>query len=127
MEIASAVADGEHSVILPQVTFGIAVRMAVMSIIAGNTGMKILIRGGRVVDPASGLRCKSADVAMASGRIVAIGRSCLPTSTPSASSTASGCVVAPGLVDLAVRACANPATSTRACWKANWPRPPPAA
>ena len=36
VEIASAVADGAHSVILPQVTFGIAVRMAVMSIIAGN-------------------------------------------------------------------------------------------
>ena len=31
-----AVADGSHSVILPQVTFGIAVRMAVMSILAGN-------------------------------------------------------------------------------------------
>jgi len=36
VEIDSAVADGTHSVILPQVTFGIAVRMAVMSIIAGN-------------------------------------------------------------------------------------------
>ena len=36
VEIDSAVADGERSVILPQVTFGIAVRMAVMSIIAGN-------------------------------------------------------------------------------------------
>ena len=36
VEIASDVADGRHSVILPQVTFGIAVRMAVMSIIAGN-------------------------------------------------------------------------------------------
>ncbi len=36
VEIDSAVADGDHSVILPQVTFGIAVRMAVMSIIAGN-------------------------------------------------------------------------------------------
>ncbi len=36
VEIASEVADGSHSVILPQVTFGIAVRMAVMSIIAGN-------------------------------------------------------------------------------------------
>jgi aspartate carbamoyltransferase catalytic subunit len=30
------VADGAQSVILPQVTFGIAVRMAAMSIIAGN-------------------------------------------------------------------------------------------
>jgi len=36
VEIDSTVADGSHSVILPQVTFGIAVRMAVMSIIAGN-------------------------------------------------------------------------------------------
>ena len=36
VEIDSAVADGPHSVILPQVTFGIAVRMAVLSIIAGN-------------------------------------------------------------------------------------------
>ena len=37
VEIHSAVADGKQSVILPQVTFGIAVRMAVMSIIAGNS------------------------------------------------------------------------------------------
>ena len=36
IEIDSAVADGKQSVILPQVTFGIAVRMAVMSILAGN-------------------------------------------------------------------------------------------
>jgi aspartate carbamoyltransferase catalytic subunit len=36
VEIDSAVADGDRSVILPQVTFGIAVRMAVMSMIAGN-------------------------------------------------------------------------------------------
>ena len=35
VEIDSAVADGDHSVILPQVTFGIAVRMAVMSIVGG--------------------------------------------------------------------------------------------
>ena len=36
VEIDSAVADGRQSVILPQVTFGIAVRMAVMSILAGS-------------------------------------------------------------------------------------------
>ena len=36
VEIDSAVADGKQSVILPQVTFGIAVRMAAMSILAGN-------------------------------------------------------------------------------------------
>jgi aspartate carbamoyltransferase catalytic subunit len=37
VEIDSRVADGAQSVILPQVTFGIAVRMAVMSTIAGNS------------------------------------------------------------------------------------------
>ena len=36
VEIDSAVVDGGQSVILPQVTFGIAVRMAAMSIVAGN-------------------------------------------------------------------------------------------
>ena len=36
VEIDSRVADGPQAVILPQVTFGIAVRMAVMSIVAGN-------------------------------------------------------------------------------------------
>jgi aspartate carbamoyltransferase catalytic subunit len=36
VEIDSGVADGKQSVILPQVTFGIAIRMAVMSIMAGN-------------------------------------------------------------------------------------------
>jgi aspartate carbamoyltransferase catalytic subunit len=36
VEIDSAVADGEQAVILPQVTFGIAVRMAVMSMLAGS-------------------------------------------------------------------------------------------
>lgn len=37
VEIDSAVADGKHAVILPQVTYGIAVRMAVMAILAGNS------------------------------------------------------------------------------------------
>ncbi|MFI0545688.1 MAG: aspartate carbamoyltransferase catalytic subunit [Brachymonas sp.] len=36
VEIASSVLDGKQAVVLPQVTFGIAVRMAVMSIVAGN-------------------------------------------------------------------------------------------
>ncbi|MDD5030747.1 MAG: aspartate carbamoyltransferase catalytic subunit [Rhodoferax sp.] len=36
VEIESAVVDGGHSVILSQVTFGIAVRMAALSIVAGN-------------------------------------------------------------------------------------------
>lgn len=37
VEIDSAVADGAQSVILPQVTYGIAIRMAVMAILAGAT------------------------------------------------------------------------------------------
>jgi aspartate carbamoyltransferase catalytic subunit len=37
VEIDGRVADGAQSVILPQVTFGIAVRMAVMSIVASST------------------------------------------------------------------------------------------
>ena len=37
VEIAASVADGAQSVILEQVTYGIAVRMAVMSIIMGNS------------------------------------------------------------------------------------------
>jgi len=36
VEIDSEVADGHQSVILPQVTYGIAVRMAVMAILAGS-------------------------------------------------------------------------------------------
>lgn len=36
IEIDSSVADGNQSVILPQVTYGIAVRMAVMSMLAGS-------------------------------------------------------------------------------------------
>jgi aspartate carbamoyltransferase catalytic subunit len=37
VEIDSSVADGSQSVILPQVTYGIAVRMAVMAMLAGGT------------------------------------------------------------------------------------------
>jgi dihydroorotase len=63
--------------------------------------MKILIQNGRLVDPASG-RDELADVAIAAGRIVAIGR-VNPEFNPARTIDASGLVVAPGLVDLAVR------------------------
>jgi len=36
VEIDSTVADGPHSVILPQVTFGIAIRMAVIALLSGK-------------------------------------------------------------------------------------------
>ena len=63
--------------------------------------MKILIQNGRVVDPASG-RDELADVAIAAGRIVTIGR-VNPEFNPARTIDARGLVVAPGLVDLAVR------------------------
>ncbi|MBQ0960166.1 dihydroorotase [Ideonella sp. 4Y11] len=63
--------------------------------------MKILIKGGRVIDPATG-RDERADVAVAAGRIVAIGAA--PAGFDAARVIdASGCIVAPGLVDLAAR------------------------
>ncbi len=63
--------------------------------------MKLLIRNGRVVDPASGFD-GAADVAIAAGRIVSIGRVGADFN-PGRTIDASGLVVAPGLVDLAVR------------------------
>jgi dihydroorotase len=62
--------------------------------------MRVLIRNGRVVDPASG-RDEVADVAIASGRIVSIGRAA--EFSAERVIDASGLVVAPGLVDLAAR------------------------
>jgi len=62
--------------------------------------MKILIRNGRVIDPASG-RDEVADVAIASGRIVGIGAAADFAAERVIDAT--GLVVAPGLVDLAAR------------------------
>ena len=63
--------------------------------------MKILIKNGRVINPASGFDAL-ADVAIAAGRIVSIGD--VPADfAPNKTIDASGCVVAPGLVDLSVR------------------------
>ncbi|PUE09338.1 dihydroorotase [Limnohabitans sp. T6-5] len=63
--------------------------------------MKILIQNGRVIDPASGLD-QTADVAIAAGRILAVGQA--PADfTPNRVIDAKGCIVAPGLVDLAAR------------------------
>ena len=63
--------------------------------------MKILIQNGRVIDPASGLD-QTADVAIAAGHIVAMGQA--PQDfKPNKVIDAQGCIVAPGLVDLAAR------------------------
>jgi dihydroorotase len=63
--------------------------------------MKLLIKNGRVIDPAS-KRDEVCDVAVAAGRIVSIGKA--PAGfTASKTIDAKGCIVAPGLVDLATR------------------------
>ena len=58
--------------------------------------MKLLIKGGRVVDPASG-RDALGDVFVADGRIAQ------PGGTPERTIDAKGLVVAPGLIDLSAR------------------------
>lgn len=63
--------------------------------------MKILIKNGRIIDPASG-RDEMADVAIAAGRIIAIGKVAADF-LPARTIDATGCIVAPGLVDLGVR------------------------
>lgn len=63
--------------------------------------MKVLIKSGRVIDPASN-RDEIADVAIAAGRIIAIG-SAPADFVPNRTVEAAGCIVAPGLMDLALR------------------------
>ena len=63
--------------------------------------MKILIKGGRVMDPASGFD-QICNVALQEGNITAIDN--IPDNfSPDKTIDASSCIVAPGLVDLAVR------------------------
>ena len=62
---------------------------------------KILIQGGRVIDPATELDVV-ADIAIADGKILAIGGA-LGGFVPDTLINARGCIVMPGLVDLAVR------------------------
>ncbi len=63
--------------------------------------MKLLIKGGRVINPASGFDAVC-DIAIAAGRIVAINS--IPADfAPNKTIDASNCIVAPGLMDLAVR------------------------
>ena len=63
--------------------------------------MKILIRQGRVIDPARNFD-EICDVALAAGRVIGLGRIAEGFS-PNRVIDAGGCIVAPGLVDLAAR------------------------
>ena len=63
--------------------------------------MRVLIEGGRVIDPASG-RDEAADIAVADERVLSIGRR--PDGfEPELRLDAQGCIVMPGLVDLNAR------------------------
>ena len=63
--------------------------------------MKILIKNGRVIDPARNFD-EVCDVAVAAGRVVSV-RHVPEGFAPAKVVDASGCIVAPGLVDLAAR------------------------
>ena len=63
--------------------------------------MKTLIKGGRVIDPASGYEEK-ADVALVDTAVAAI-KNIASDFMPDTTIDATGCIVMPGLVDLAVR------------------------
>ena len=63
--------------------------------------MKILIRNGRVIDPARNFD-ENCDLALAAGRIIGVGQ--VPEGfSPNRTIDARGCIVAPGLIDLAAR------------------------
>jgi dihydroorotase len=63
--------------------------------------MKLLIKNGRVMDPATGFD-EVTDLTIAAGRIVAI-KGQLADFTPNRVIDASGCIVMPGLIDLSAR------------------------
>ncbi len=63
--------------------------------------MKLLIKNGRVIDPASGFD-EVGDVAIAAGRIVAL-QGQIADFAPNKTIDASGCIVMPGLIDLSAR------------------------
>ena len=63
--------------------------------------MKLLIKNGRVIDPATGFD-QIGDLAIAAGRIVSLNGG-LTDFTPNKTLDATGCIVAPGLIDLSAR------------------------
>lgn len=64
--------------------------------------MKIEIKNGRVIDPASGLD-RAAGIFVANGKIVGAGETAPDGFTAEGVIDASGCIVCPGLIDLSAR------------------------
>jgi dihydroorotase len=121
VEIDSAVVDGRQSVILPQVTFGIAVRMAVMASWPEERRMKIHITAGRPagLDPCAGRRRTDRRLHRRRQDAVALGAASPDGFHANRTIDASGCVVAPGLVDLCARL-REPGLEYAACSRARW-------
>lgn len=71
VEISPEIADGPYSVILEQVTNGVAVRMALLYLLSEAT-MTMLLRGGRVIDPSQKID-DVLDVLIEGGKIAAMG------------------------------------------------------
>ena len=111
-----------------QVSNGVAVRMAVLYLLSGEDAeLKILLRGGRVIDPAS-KRDETADVLIDGGKITAIDRKIRDGGAADGATTlnAEGLVVAPGLW-ICTCTFASPARSTRRHRLRIAARPRPAA
>ena len=108
VEIDSEVADGPYSVILEQVSNGVAVRMAVLYLLAGRDAEEPESkcheaaaegRPGRSI-PANG-RDGAFDVLIEDGRIARVGKD-LPVDGAEVFEVARGWIVAPGLIDIHV-------------------------
>ncbi|MFZ2386851.1 MAG: dihydroorotase, partial [Polaromonas sp.] len=63
--------------------------------------MKLLIKNGRVIDPATGFD-QIGDLAISAGRIVSL-NGALTDFVPNKTIDATGCIVTPGLIDLSAR------------------------
>ena len=126
VEVAAEVADGSHSLILDQVTNGVAVRMAVLFHTTltrepdagaprrrgrpgsgrdegGVTMQPVLVRGGRLVDPANGVNALL-DLLAADGRVRQLGADLSAAAAAAGAEVidARGKLVLPGLIDVHV-------------------------
>jgi dihydroorotase len=88
--------------------------------------MKIHIKNGRLIDPASKTD-KPQDLFIGAGRIVGVGNTAPAGFEANSVLDASGCIVCPGLVDLSPHGCASRASNTGQRWNPKWPPPPPVA
>ena len=103
IEIAPEIAHGVASAIERQVANGVAVRMAILFLLATARlheqpeQRRPARPGGRVIDTAGGVD-QIADVLVRGGLVAAVGTNLDATGVPTMDAT--GCIVSPGFVDL---------------------------